>query len=127
MATLAVCETRAMQPLGVHHVSINVGDVATAVEFYTTVLGLTLRTDRPDFGFGGAWLDLGDQQVHLIEGTAPDNLGQPFAIRVGDIDAAVTELKGKGIEVRGPVYVGAGRQAFFSDPAGNLVELNEPG
>ena len=26
-----------MQPLGVHHVSINVGDVATAVEFYTTV------------------------------------------------------------------------------------------
>jgi len=43
-----------MQPLAVHHVSINVPDVDAAVSFYTDVLGGTLRGDRPDFGFGGA-------------------------------------------------------------------------
>ena len=116
-----------MQPLGVHQVSINVGDVAAAVRFYTEVLGLTLRDDRPDFGFDGAWLDLGGQQVHLIHQRVPDNLGQHFAIHVADIDAAVAELAAKGIEVRGPVPVGSGRQAFLSDPVGNLVELNQPG
>ena len=116
-----------MQPLGVHHVSINVSDVAAGVEFYTGVLGLTRRDDRPDFGFGGAWLDLGGEQVHLIENQVPSDLGQHFAIHVADLDAAVAELRGKDIEVRGPVPVGTGRQAFLRDPSGNLVELNEPG
>jgi len=116
-----------MQPLGVHHVSINVSDVAAAVRFYTDVLGLTLRDDRPDFGFDGAWLDLGGQQVHLIHSEVPDDLGQHFAIHVADIDAAVAELVGKGVAVRGPVPVGSGRQAFCNDPAGNRVELNQPG
>ncbi|MEI7860959.1 MAG: VOC family protein [Acidimicrobiales bacterium] len=53
-----------MQPLALHHVSINVTDADLAVTFYTEVLGGTLRTDRPDFGFGGAWIDLGTSQVH---------------------------------------------------------------
>ncbi|MEY2470503.1 MAG: Glyoxalase/Bleomycin resistance protein/Dioxygenase superfamily, partial [Actinomycetota bacterium] len=39
-----------MESTGVHHVSINVDDVAAAVRFYTDVLGLTERDDRPDFG-----------------------------------------------------------------------------
>ena len=60
-----------MRPLAVHHVSINVDDVEAALAFYTDLLGLSLRTDRPDFGFGGAWLDAGGQQVHLIEGSPP--------------------------------------------------------
>ena len=46
-----------MTPLGIHHVSINVTDTASAVDFYTSVLGLTERDDRPDFSFNGAWLD----------------------------------------------------------------------
>jgi len=48
-----------MQPAGLHHVSINVPDVPRALAFYVEVLGLTERSDRPDFGFGGAWLDAG--------------------------------------------------------------------
>ena len=52
-----------MQPLGVHHVSLNVDDVAAATAFYTEVLGLVVRSDRPDFGFDGAWLDVGDQSL----------------------------------------------------------------
>ena len=60
-----------MRPLAVHHVSINVNDVEAALAFYCDTLGLVPRPDRPDFGFGGAWLDAGGQQVHLIEGTTP--------------------------------------------------------
>ena len=116
-----------MQPLGVHHVSVNVTDATEAVAFYTDVLGLTLRTDRPDFGFGGAWLDLGPQQVHLLEVPVPDDRGQHFAVQVADLDDAVRELRSKGIAVGDPSPVGTGRQAFLHDPSGNMIELHQPG
>jgi catechol 2,3-dioxygenase-like lactoylglutathione lyase family enzyme len=112
---------------GVHHVSINVTDVDEAIGFYTDVLGLTVRGDRPDFGFGGAWLDVGGQQVHLIESPVPQGLGQHFALRVDDLDGVVAELRSGGVEVSDPSPVGTSRQAFLSDPAGNLVELHQPG
>ena len=114
-----------MQPLAVHHVSINVPDVASATEFYTGTLGGTLRHDRPDLGIGGAWIDLGASQVHLLEAGPPPALGQHFAIAVSDLDAAVAELRTKGIPVGDPSPVGPGRQTFVADPAGNTVELYE--
>jgi glyoxylase I family protein len=116
-----------MRPAGVHHVSINVRDVDEALRFYTDVLGLTLREDRPDFGFGGAWLDVGGQQVHLIEAGPPQALGQHFALLVDDLDAAVAELRSRGVEVGDPSPVGTGRQSFLSDPSGNQIELHEVG
>jgi len=119
-------QTEAMRPAGLHHVSINVDDVPAARDFYVRVLGLTERPDRPDFSFDGAWLDAGDQQVHLIEADVPPPLGQHFALAVTDLDAAVAELRARGVPVTDPVPVGLGRQAFVSDPAGNRVELQEP-
>jgi catechol 2,3-dioxygenase-like lactoylglutathione lyase family enzyme len=115
-----------MQVLGVHHVSINVDDVDAAVAFYVERLGLGRRIDRPDFGFGGAWLDAGGQQVHLIEAALPGDRGQHFALRVVDLDATITELRSVGVEVSDASPVGTGRQAFLHDPAGNLVELHQP-
>jgi catechol 2,3-dioxygenase-like lactoylglutathione lyase family enzyme len=114
-----------MRPAGVHHVSINVGDVDAALGFYVDVLGLVPRRDRPEFGFGGAWLDAGGQQVHLIEGTPPPACGQHFALRVDDLDDVVTELRARGVDVPAPKPVGTGRQTFVSDPAGNVVELHQ--
>ena len=116
-----------MEPLAIHHVSINVTDVPACVAFYTDVLGGSLRDDRPDFGIGGAWIDLGGQQVHLVEAPAPPALGQHFAVRMADLDAAVTELRALGVPVTDPGPAGAGRQSFLSDPAGNTVELHEAG
>ncbi len=116
-----------MQPASIHHVSINVTDVDGAVDFYTDVLGGTVRTDRPDFGFGGAWLDAGDQQVHLIEAEPPANLGQHFAVQVGDLDATVAELRAAGHKVSDPTPVGTSLQSFITDPSGNVVELHEVG
>ncbi len=115
-----------MRPDGLHHVSLNVRDVPAALDFYTRVLGLTQRDDRPDFSFGGAWLDAGGQQVHLIEADPPPSLGQHFALAVSDLDAVVAELRGQGVTVTDPVPVGTGRQSFLDDPAGNRVELQEP-
>jgi catechol 2,3-dioxygenase-like lactoylglutathione lyase family enzyme len=120
-------ETAVMEPLGVHHVSVNVGDVEGCARFYIDVLGGRRRDDRPDFGFGGAWIDLGDQQLHLIEAPTPPNLGQHFAVQVADIAAVVAELRGRGCEVTEPVQVATNLQAFLEDPAGNVIELHQVG
>lgn len=112
---------------GIHHVSVNVDSVEEGIAFYTEVLGFELRSDRPDFGFDGAWLSVGAQQVHLIQGQVPLAAGQHFAIRVDDVDRVIEELRARGIEVSDPVAVGRNRQAFLSDPAGNGIELHEVG
>ena len=116
-----------MEPLAVHHVSINVDDVDAALAFYTDVMGFTVRGDRPDFGFGGAWLDVGGQQVHLIEAPVPNDAGQHFAVQVADIEATVTELRAHGLTVSDAKPVATNLQAFLHDPAGNTIELHQVG
>lgn len=114
-----------MRPLAVHHVSINVADADAALDFYVDVLGLSPRADRPDFAFGGAWLDAGGQQVHLIEGDVPSSAGQHFALLVDDLDGVVAELRQRAVDVTDPKPVGSSLQAFLTDPSGNLVELHQ--
>ena len=112
----------------IHHVSLNVSDAERALSFYRDVLGLA-PLPRPDFPFGGAWLDVGNgRQIHLIEAPVPADLGQHFAFRVDDIDASVASLRECGVEVPDAFAVGdtAHRQTFFSDPDGNRIELNQP-
>lgn len=114
-----------MQPRAVHHVSINVGDVAAATRFYVDVLGLAQRGDRPDDIGPGAWLDAGGQQVHLIQAERPTARGQHFALLVDDLDATVAELRARGVDVGDPRPIGTSRQSFLADPDGNLVELHQ--
>ena len=116
-----------MQPLAVHHVSVNVTDAERSIAFYTDVLGGIRRDDRPDFGFGGAWIDLGASQVHLIQASVPPNFGQHFAILVADLHDAVRELRARGLEVGDPVEVGSDLQTFLDDADGNVVELHQIG
>ncbi len=118
---------RVVEPLAIHHVSVNVSNVDKSVAFYTGILGGTLRYDRPDLGIGGVWMNVGSQQVHLIEAPAPPNLGQHFAIRVDDLDSVVKELRSKGLDVTDPAGIGASWQAFVNDPDGNVVELHQVG
>ena len=117
----------AVQPDGLHHVSINVDDVDAALAFYVGVLGLKVRPDRPAFAFGGAWLDAGGQQVHLIEAEPPKDEGQHFALAFSDLPAVVSELRQQGLQVTDPVPSGTSIQSFVNDPAGNRVELHQPG
>ena len=115
-----------MKVVGLHHVNINVRDVAEAVEFYTSI-GFA-PVPRPDFGFPGAWLQMGEHQLHL---STSKNMvvdrAQHFALAVEDLDTCTGELDALGIDVIRVAQVeGAGRQAFFRDPTGNLIELNQP-
>ena len=112
----------------IHHVSINVSDTTRALAFYEGILGMAVLP-RPDFSFGGAWLDAGNgRQIHLIEGDVPPSLGQHVAFRVDDVDTTVAELRAAGVEASDAKHVGdtAIRQAFAHDPDGNLLEFSQP-
>lgn len=111
----------------VHHVSLNVDDLDAALQFYNGALGMPL-IPRPDFGFPGAWLDAGEQEVHLIEVGAFDApKGQHVAFEVEDVAAASAELEAGGVQVTPSRELdGVCVQAFFSDPAGNLIEITQP-
>jgi glyoxylase I family protein len=113
---------------GVHHVALNVADLAEAERFYQEVMGFARLATRPDFGFPGAWYQAGAHQIHLIEipGFVPDRR-QHVALEVVDLDATAAALAAVGVAVDVRPYVaGAGRQAFVRDPTGNRIELNEP-
>jgi glyoxylase I family protein len=116
-----------MKLSGVHHVSLNVHDAKETGRFYIEVLGLE-ELPRPNFPFAGYWLKAGDQEIHLIEVTDHRKPGgEHFAFKVDDIDGVCRDLEARGVKVSKPMDVpGAGRQAFFRDPAGNLLELNQP-
>lgn len=112
----------------IHHVSLNVSDVARSLTFYRDLLGLA-ELPRPDFGFGGAWLDAGNgRQLHLIEAGVPTDLGQHMAFQVLDLDDVVGQLRAAGIETSPAISVGdtATRQTFVSDPDGNRIEFTQP-
>jgi catechol 2,3-dioxygenase-like lactoylglutathione lyase family enzyme len=111
---------------GVHHVSVNVDDVAASRDFYVEKLGFEV-IDRPDFGIGGAWLQMGPQQLHLVELPLMEGFGPHFAIEVDDIEAARTVLTERGVELSDTSPIdGVCLQAFLHDPAGNQIELNQP-
>jgi glyoxylase I family protein len=113
---------------GLHHVAINVHDVDDAVRFYTEVLGFEKVDTRPDFGFDGAWLQAGTNQVHLLG--VPDAVidrRQHYALRVDDAEAWARHIESKGVKCARSDHVpGAGRQVFLKDPSGNRIELNQP-
>ena len=114
-----------MKAVAIHHVSVSVADLDEALDFYTRLLGLSVRIDRPDTIGPGAWLDAGGQQLHLIPAAPPPARGQHFAVLVEDLDATTAELRAAGVRVTDPVPVGNARQAFLADPSGNAIELHE--
>ena len=50
----------------IHHVSLPVTDLERSREFYGTVLRLP-EIERPPSDNRGAWYQVGEQQLHLIE------------------------------------------------------------
>ncbi len=120
------------QMLGLHHVSLIVADTERALTFYCDVLGLQIEPARPDLNFPGAWLQLGDQQIHLLELPNPDPVSdrpthggrdRHTAVQVTDLDDFAQRL-----DVAGIAYTmsKSGRRALFCrDPDGNAWELIE--
>lgn len=119
---------------GIHHASVLVGDLARALHFYVDVLGIKLDPSRPSMPFEGAWLTLGDQQIHLLQLPNPDPLDdrpehagrdRHTALNVRGLDAVVSRLEQAGIAM---THSRSGRHAVFCrDPDGNGIELVEVG
>ncbi|WP_456415836.1 VOC family protein [Thiolapillus sp.] len=112
----------------IHHVSLLVSSVEKSLGFYRGILGLE-TAERPDLGFPGAWLSLGDQQLHLLELPNPDPLSRPqhggrdrhLALSVRDLEALVLSLEEGGIAY---TRSRSGRTALFCrDPDGNTLEF----
>jgi glyoxylase I family protein len=118
----------------IHHVSLIVADTARALDFYQGILGLELDPERPDLAFPGAWLWVGDQQIHLLELPNPDPVaGRPqhggrdrhLAMRVSGLDETRVRLEAAGLAY---TLSRSGRCALFCrDPDGNALELIETG
>ena len=114
----------------IHHVSLLVADTAAALAFYEGLLGLEREPARPDLGYPGAWLWLGDRQLHLIELPNPDPVtarpahaghDRHLALRVSDIDTLQQRLEAAGIPC---TRSRSGRAALFCrDPDGNGLEF----
>ncbi|MEB3357472.1 MAG: VOC family protein [Synechococcales bacterium] len=112
------------------HAAVLVSDLAKAEHFYGTVLGLP-KVDR-SLKYPGAWYQLGDYQIHLIEdANCPDGLhnrekwgrNRHIALAVADIEAAKAHFLDHGCELQ---MSASGRPALFvHDPDGNVVELTE--
>lgn len=117
-----------------HHASLLVADTGRALAFYAGTLGLEVDPARPDLGFPGAWLKLGERAIHLLELPSPDpREGRPahggrdrhLALTVSDLDASVAALERDGV---GYTLSRSGRRALFCrDPDGNALELIERG
>ena len=118
-----------------HHVSLVIADADRSLAFYRDLLGMAVSTDRPDLGFPGAWLEVGEgRQIHLLELANPDPVeGRPeHGGRDRHVALLVEGLVGlrERLEAAGVPFTmsRSGRAALFCrDPDGNALELIEAG
>lgn len=116
-----------------------VDDVDAAIAFYTERLGFAVEM-HPAPGF--AMLSRGDLRLLLSSPGGPGGAGQPMPdgrmpepggwnriqIEVEDLAARVEELRAADARFRNELVVGiGGKQILLEDPAGNPIELFEPG
>ncbi|OHD23081.1 MAG: methylmalonyl-CoA epimerase [Spirochaetes bacterium GWB1_59_5] len=125
----------------VDHIGIAVSDLAESLKMYTDILGMTLHGTETveEQKVKTAFLPLGETEIELLESTAPDGpIGkfieargqgiQHIAFRVDDIEAALAELKAKGVRLidEKPRYGAGGAKIAFLHPkatGGVLIEL----
>lgn len=131
-----------MKPLRVDHIGIAVNNLEEALKFYE-LLGLKAEgTEVVDEQKAKvAFLPCGDSELEILESTSPDGPIAKFiekngegiqhiALRVDDIEAALAELKAKGIRLidEKPRYGAGGAKIAFLHPKGTkgvLLELSE--
>lgn len=116
----------------IHHVSIIVSNTDKALDFYHRLLGLPIDENRPDLGFAGAWLKVGEQQIHLLEVANPDPVDERpehggrdrhTAFNVLHLAELITRLEAEQIPY---TLSRSGRKALFCrDGDGNTLEFIE--
>ena len=134
-----------MKILNIDHLGIAVGNIADRTGFWTDLLGLLLSGSETvaEQKVTTAFFPVGEGEVELLESTAPDGPIAKYlekrgegihhvAFRVENLDAALEELKAKGVRLideKPRIGAGGARIAFLHPQAshGILVELCERG
>ena len=116
----------------IDHCSLIVANTAKALAFYQGILGMEVDGSRPDLGYPGAWLQLANGQIHLLELPNPDPLenrpahggrDRHLALQVTDLDLTIQRLQQAGISYSKSK---SGRAALFCrDFDENAIELIE--
>ena len=119
-----------LKPKAFHHAAVRVTDVPRAREFYVNVLGFK-ELPRPDVPTPGAWLGLGEVQVHLVNGPVSNGADPSMATRphiaivMDDFQSVSAELDRHGIKHKVIMGSVAGSIVALNDPDGNAIELRE--
>jgi catechol 2,3-dioxygenase-like lactoylglutathione lyase family enzyme len=113
-----------------------VDDVQTAVDFYTTHFGFTLRSSAAP-----AFADVTRGNLRLLLSGPTSSAGRPMPdgrrpspggwnrieLVVDDLAAEVQRLRAAGLTFRNDIVTGpGGSQILLEDPAGNPIELFQP-
>jgi YD repeat-containing protein len=111
------------------HVSIHADDLEESLRFYTELFGMR-RVPSPDFSRPVEWLELGEQQLHLMLRDTPAPVFHHIGIDVDDFEAAYRLASERGLfdggEPNARELNDGAVQMYLRDPAGNLVEVNWP-
>ena len=114
-----------------------VDDVAAAIDFYTKNFGFAVLTNAAP-----AFADVSRGNLRLLLSGPQSSAGRPMAdgtvpspggwnrihFVTDDLEADVAELRANGVEFRNEVVSGpGGSQILAVDPAGNLIEIFQPG
>ena len=129
-----------MPLIDIHHVALKCkpGKLQATEKFYADFLGMSYAP-RPDLGFPGAWLDIGDTMFHLVEKEDPVELDPWYereesgssvdhiAVKARGFDEMKQQAIDAGIDWRQMSLPGPGLwQLFLIDPNGVIIELNFP-
>ncbi|MFZ0612674.1 MAG: methylmalonyl-CoA epimerase [Desulfobacterales bacterium] len=132
-----------MKILKIDHLGIAVSSIDEGKTFWSDILGLSFEGTETvaEQKVTTAFFPVGESEVELLESTAPDGpiakymekkgAGiQHIALRVADIEAALAELKEKGVRLidEKPRKGAGGAKIAFLHPkatGGVLVELCE--
>jgi len=112
---------------GVDFLSVSTRNLAAAMEFYGTVLGLPCsavygRAPGAEFETGNLTLSVIESEAMGLE-YRPNN--HPIALHVDDIETARAELESRGISFKADTLdTGVCHMAFFEDPDGNALMLH---
>ncbi len=132
-----------MDTLKLDHIGIAVETIDAALPIWEGILGLPLHgiEEVTEQKVKTAFMPIGESEIELLESTDPEGPVGKFiaakgqgvhhlAFRVANIDAALTELKAKGVRLidETPRYGAGGARIAFLHPkatGGVLVELCE--
>ena len=115
---------------GISELVLEVSDLDAARRFYRDLLGFeeTLygegRDDRLWYLIGSsARLGLWTPQVGLAGGRGGAHVHFAFQLAREELDPLLERLSAAGVEVEGPIQLGADRAIYVTDPDGNVVEF----